>query len=363
MITAKNDLTRTLLAVISILLLIAGTVWVIKPFLAPLIWAIMIVISTWPVMLSLQERFNNRRGLAVTVMVIGQALILFVPLTLAILMVLANLDRISEFANGLIQRGMQGPPEWLVGLPLVGEKAGVAWNRFIANGVDGVLANIQPYVRQVFAWAAAQAGTLGLLALHFLLVVILSAVLYSAGEGYADYVKRFARRLSNERGEGIVTLAGKAIQSVAMGIVITALVQSTLGGIGLAVAGVPLPGLLTAVMLILCVAQLGPGLVLIPSTIWMFSQGDAMWGSFLVVWTVIVGTMDNFLRPWLIKKGADLPLLLIFAGVIGGLLAFGIIGLFIGPVVLAVTFTLLSAWINSGESPDNEGVATPPKAS
>lgn len=113
--------------------------------------------------------------------------------------------------------------------------------------------------------------------------------------------------------------------------------------------GVPAATVLTAVMLLLCIAQLGPGLVLIPAVIWLFWSGQTLWGSVLLVWTVIVGTMDNFLRPLLIKKGADLPLLLIFAGVIGGLIAFGIIGLFIGPVVLAVTYTLLAAWVS--ESP------------
>jgi predicted PurR-regulated permease PerM len=143
----------------------------------------------------------------------------------------------------------------------------------------------------------------------------------------------------------VTVLAGKAIRGVALGVGLTALAQSVLGGIGLAVAGVPAATVLTAVMLLLCIAQLGPGLVLIPAVIWLFWSGETLWGSLLLIWTVIVGTMDNFLRPILIRKGADLPLLLIFAGVIGGLLAFGIIGLFIGPVVLAVTYTLLGAWV------------------
>jgi predicted PurR-regulated permease PerM len=142
-------------------------------------------------------------------------------------------------------------------------------------------------------------------------------------------------------------MAGKAIRGVALGVGLTAVVQSVLGGIGLAVAGVPAAAALTAAMFLLCIAQLGPALVLIPAVIWLFWSGQTFWGSVLLVWTVIVGTMDNFLRPILIKKGADLPLLLIFAGVIGGLIAFGIIGLFIGPVVLAVTYTLLGSWVET----------------
>ena len=113
----------------------------------------------------------------------------------------------------------------------------------------------------------------------------------------------------------------------------------------------PFAGLLTAVMLLLCIAQLGPGLVLFPAVAWVYWSGETGWGTFLLVWSSVVVTMDNFLRPVLIKRGADLPLLLIFAGVIGGLLAFGLIGIFVGPVVLAVAYTLLDAWISMGEAP------------
>ena len=134
------------------------------------------------------------------------------------------------------------------------------------------------------------------------------------------------------------------------GVVVTALIQSSLGGIGLAIAGVPLAGLLTAVMLVLCIAQIGPLLVLLAGTAWLFANGEQGWGSFMLVWSFAVGLMDNFLRPVLIKMGADLPLLLIFAGVIGGLLSFGLIGLFVGPVVLAVTYTLVDNWVHSRET-------------
>ena len=133
---------------------------------------------------------------------------------------------------------------------------------------------------------------------------------------------------------------------MALGVGITALVQSILGGIGLAIAGLPLVAVLTALMFMFCIAQLGPGLVLVPAVIWLFWSDSTGWGTFLLVWTVIVTSLDNFLRPILIRKGADLPLLLILAGVIGGLLAFGLVGIFVGPVVLAVAYTLLQAWVD-----------------
>ena len=161
-------------------------------------------------------------------------------------------------------------------------------------------------------------------------------------------MRRFGRRLAAERGESSVVLAGQAIRAVALGVGVTAVVQTVLGGIGLAVAGVPFAGFLSAVMLMLCIAQLGPALVLFPAVAWMYWTGESAWGTVLLVWSLVVSALDNVLRPVLIKRGADLPLLLIFAGVIGGMLGFGLIGIFVGPVVLAVTYTLLEAWIEDG---------------
>jgi predicted PurR-regulated permease PerM len=126
---------------------------------------------------------------------------------------------------------------------------------------------------------------------------------------------------------------------------VTAVVQSVLGGIGLAIAGIPGAALLTALMFLLTIAQLGPMPVLIPAVIWLYWTDATGWATALLVWTAFVGTMDNFLRPWLMSKGADMPLLLVFSGVIGGLIAFGLIGIFIGPVVLVVTYRLLDTWM------------------
>jgi predicted PurR-regulated permease PerM len=181
--------------------------------------------------------------------------------------------------------------------------------------------------------------------LQFLLIVLITAILYATGETVARGVRRFARRLADERGEDSVVLAGQAIRAVALGVVVTAVVQSTIAGIGLAVVGIPYAAVLTAIIFILCIAQLGPTLILAPAVVWLYWTGDPLWGTVLLVWTVIVGTMDNFLRPILIRRGADLPLLLILVGVIGGLISMGVIGLFVGPTVLAVTYRLLESWI------------------
>jgi predicted PurR-regulated permease PerM len=159
-----------------------------------------------------------------------------------------------------------------------------------------------------------------------------------------------------------VVLAGQAIRAVALGVVVTAIVQSAAAGIGLAVVGIPYAAVLTAIIFILCIAQLGPLLVLAPAVGWLYWSGDAVWGSVLLVWTLLVGALDNVLRPILIKRGADLPLLLIFAGVIGGLVGLGIIGLFVGPVILAVTYRLLESWIADIDRQPGEGARSAPAA-
>jgi predicted PurR-regulated permease PerM len=130
-------------------------------------------------------------------------------------------------------------------------------------------------------------------------------------------------------------------------VVVTALAQAVFGGLGLLIAGVPFLGVLTGVMLLLAIAQIGVIPVLGTAAAWLYWSDQTAWGTFMLVWTIVAGTMDNFLRPILIKRGANLPLLLVFAGVVGGLLSFGLIGIFVGPVILAVADALLTSWIDS----------------
>jgi predicted PurR-regulated permease PerM len=341
-----RDLTRTMLAILCILLLIATSLWVLRPFLAAAVWAVMIVVSTWPLLKSLQLRFGGRRGLAVTVMTLAMLLLLVVPLWLAIDTIASHAEAIVNLARKFAASGLPQPPAWVGGVPLIGGKLSALWEQLADAGSQGLMAKAEPYAAQSGKWILAQVGGLGFMLLQFLLVVVFSAILYASGEAGASTVLRFGHRLAGERGENSVILAGQAIRGVALGVGVTAIVQTVLGGIGLAIAGVPFAALLSAVMLMLCIAQLGPGLILFPAVGWMFWMGDTGWGSFLLVWSLVVASIDNFLRPVLIKKGADLPLLLIFAGVIGGMLGFGLIGLFIGPVALAVTYTLFEAWID-----------------
>jgi len=203
-----------------------------------------------------------------------------------------------------------------------------------------------PYAGTLAQWLVSEAGNVGILLIQFALTLVLTPLMYASGEAAAQEVLRFGRRLAGDRGEDAVRLASQAIRGVALGVVVTAVAQAALSGIGLGLAGIKFAGLLTALIALLCIAQVGPTPVLLPAVIWLYWSGETGWGTFLLVWAMVVVSMDNVLRPVLIRRGADLPLLLIFAGVVGGLLAFGLVGVFVGPAVLAVAYTLLRAWID-----------------
>ena len=342
---ARGDLTRTVLAVLLIFALIAASLWVLRPFLLALVWATMIVVATWTLMLKVQAALR-RRSLAVLVMSGAMLIIFIVPLVLAIQAVVQNADTIAETARSLANREIPLPPEWVSKIPLVGSQVADYWREVTEGGKEGLANRLAPYAGDAAKWLAGQFGDIGVLIFHFLLTVAIAAILYAQGETAAAGLIQFGRRLAGERGERVVRLAGQAIRSVALGVVVTALVQTVLAGLGLAIARVPYAALLTAVVLFLCIAQIGPLLVLAPAVIWLFWIDATGRGTVLLIWTLVVGPIDNFLRPILIRRGADLPMLLIFAGVIGGLISFGIIGLFVGPVMLAVTYTLLREWMN-----------------
>jgi predicted PurR-regulated permease PerM len=341
----RRDITRTFVALLFVGGLIGTSLWILQPFLGAAIWAVTIVVATWPLMATIQRRLWGRRSLAVALMTVVLLCVLVVPLWLAIGTIVSNADQIAGWVKSLSSFEVPPPPAWLGRLPLFGDDLVAAWQKIAVAGLQDFMKKLAPYGAIVLRWFATEVGGFGILVLQFLLTVVFAAILYAEGERAASWIKRFAHRLAGVQGEHSIRLAGQAVRGVALGVVVTALVQSILGGIGLAIAGVPFAAVLTAVMFMLAIAQIGAVPVLVLAVVWTYWSVGTGWGTFLLIWTLVVGTMDNVLRPILIKKGADLPLLLIFIGVVGGLIAFGIIGLFVGPVVLAVAHKLLTAWV------------------
>jgi len=342
-----RDLPRTVLGVLALLAMIAAALWILRPFLLAIVWATMIVVATWPLMIGLQRRLAGRRSLAVAVMCVILVMFLLVPLLVAVVTLATSLDEIPRWVVTLKSMNLPEVPAWLVGIPIVGGKVATVWQEVVSAGADGLVARLSPYGAKIAQWLVSEAGSLGYMLIQFLLIVAIAGILYAQGETAAAGLRRFGHRLAGDRGEGAVVLGGQAIRSVALGIGVTALVQTTLGGVGLAMAGVPFAGALTALMLLLCLAQIGVVPVMLVAAGWLYFKDQTITAVVLLVWTVIVGSLDNVIRPMLIKRGVDLPMLVILAGVIGGLLTFGIIGLFVGPVVLAVNYTLCRDWVNS----------------
>jgi len=347
------DVTRILFAVVAIGGLIAASFWVLSPFLPALIWAVMIVVATWPEMRRVERLLGGRRGLAVAVMTVAMLAIILVPIGIAVTALIDRADEIAGWAKTLTHLSVPQLPEWVAQLPLVGKKTAAWWQGISSMRPEDLAAYVTPHLTQIGRWLIGQAGSLLALFVQLLLTLGVSAFLYAKGEAAAEWVLAFARRLAGREGERAARLSGQAIRAIALGIVVTALVQSLVGGIGLVVTGVPHAAVLTAIMFLLGIAQIGATPVLVGAVIWLYWQDQTLWGTVMVVWSLITASLDNFIRPILIRKGADLPLLLVFAGVLGGLLAFGIIGLFIGPVVLAVCYTLLVAWVGEGRSADD----------
>ena len=347
----QRDLTRTLLVILSIGALIVAAFWIVRPFVVTVIWATTIVVVTWPMMQRMQARLWQSRGLAIAAMMLILLFLFILPLMLAAGTILSNAGEILERVRSLASFRMPMAPRWMADLPFVGTRLAAAWAEAAASGVEGLWGRLVPHAGALTAWFVAKAGTIGYLTVQFLLTLILAAFMYAHGEEAASAALRFGRRLGGKQGEDLVILAAHAIRGVALGVGLTAAIQSVLGGAGLAIAGVPFAGVLTAVLFILCIAQIGMLLVLIPAVIWVYWSGHPAWGTFLLVWSLVASLLDNVLRPMLVRRSADLPLLLIFVGVIGGLVAFGLLGIFVGPVVLAVAYTILLTWMGPSDEP------------
>jgi predicted PurR-regulated permease PerM len=339
------DLARVTLSVLVIGLLVVSCLWILRPFIGAIVWATMVVVATWPTMLALQARLGGRRWLAIAIMTLAMLLVLVVPLVVAASAIVEHAGDMSGWVALLQRAELPGPPAWIADVPVVGARIAAEWQRLAATSHEELARQAAPYLVALARWVAGQLGGFGLLIVQFVLTILITALLYTTGEQAADGVRRFARRLAADRGDQAVVLAGQAIRAVALGIVVTAAVQSLAAGIGLAICGIPYPAVLASLVFMFCMVQIGPFLVMLPAIAWLYWTGHPALGTLLIVWTLLVGALDNVLRPILIRRGADMPLPLIFAGAIGGLVGLGLIGLFVGPVVLAVTYRLLQWWI------------------
>jgi predicted PurR-regulated permease PerM len=233
------ELTRDTLAVVFLFALIAASVWILLPFLGAIVWAIMIVVATWPVLLRLQRWLLNRRWLAVTTMTLLLLALFIVPFAFVIGALMQHFSDIATRMTSLAQFTIPPPPDWVAHLPLAGRRIATQWAQLAALSQDQLAAQLSPYLVGSSRWMAVRLGGLGSLLIQIVLTVLVSAVFYATGESAAAIAVRFGARLAGQQGEQAIRLAGQAIRGVALGVVLTALVHALLGGIGLVVVGVP----------------------------------------------------------------------------------------------------------------------------
>jgi len=344
----SGDITRVVLMVLFIVMLLTGSFLTLLPFLGGLIWAATVVIATWPLLLRVRAKTGKRPWVAVLVMTSVVLLAVILPFGFAVSTLLDVLHRGPELLGDFLTRGLGPPPEWLGQIPAVGDQLVAKWQVLAAGGRDGLIEAAQPYVGDAAQWMLAITGGIGAVTVQILLTIVLVAILYSQGETAARGALALGFRLGGERGMDVMRLAAQAVRSVALGVVVTALVQSVLTGLALWLCGIPAAGVLAALVFMLGIAQLGPLPIMLPAIAWLYWTDQYVWGTVLLVLAIPIGALDNVLRPILIRRGVQLPMLLIIAGVIGGLIGFGVMGLFIGPVLLAATYTLAKSWVAEG---------------
>ncbi len=318
---------------------------VLRPFLPAILWASIIVVATWPLMLHLQRLLGGRRVLAVAVMSTGLSAVIVAPVALLLGTLIARLPELRDVGGRLLAGPWPGPPPWLARLPF-GPHLVDSWQQAAQRSPEYWTEWIRPYFSEAALWLSHHLGTLGGITLDFLLALVLVVVFYLHGESLADRTLKVARRVGGARGEESVALAGQAMRAIASGVVVTALAEAILSGLGLWVAGIPAAGVLTSVIFLLCVMQLGAMPVLVPAALWLGFSDHLGWAIALAAWALLMSVGEGILRPWLIQRGARLPMMLVLGGVLGGLLAFGIAGIFIGPVVLAVWQRILDKWVS-----------------
>ena len=326
------------------LLLLAGCLLVMRPFVSALLWAIVLCFASWPVYERLLRWLGNRRTLVASLMTLAMILVIFLPFVIAGSSLADNIRDFTASIRSAIEKGPPDPPAWLAKIPVVGQKAADQWQS-LAQDTGRLWAESRRFVEPVSSWLLKAGFGLGRGLLGLALSIFITFFLFRDGGELAERLTTTVNRIGGDRGRRLLTVAGNTVRGVVYGILGTALAQAITAAIGFLIAGVPGVGLL-ALLTFFCsiVPVLGTGLVWIPAAIWLFHQGSIGWGVFMLIWGVGVASLDNIVKPWLISQGSDMPFLLIFFGVIGGALAFGFIGVFLGPTLLAVGFRIAEEW-------------------
>lgn len=332
------------LRIVALALLVLGCFVVLRPFLSAVMWAVILAIACWPVYSRLLGWLRGRHTLAAALMTVGTILILLIPFLLIGIGLADEVTRSATTIKQLLESPPTEPPAWVHKVPLVGTHVAEGW-REVASDTAWIRSRLREFIEPVSKWLLAVSVHFANGLVDLALSIFIVFFLFRDGIAAAQRFAEATENLAGDEGRKLMELAGRTIRGVVYGILGTALAQSILLGTGLAIAGVPCAGLLALATFLLSVVPLGPPLVYVPAAIWLFCQGSTGWGVFLLCWgLLIVSSVDNFLKPLIIGQGSRLPFILVFLGIMGGASVFGLIGIFLGPTLLAVGFRLLERW-------------------
>ncbi|HKM27841.1 MAG TPA: AI-2E family transporter [Thiopseudomonas sp.] len=338
-----------LLAQILLLVLLGACLWVLTPFVTALFWAAVLAFASWPVMRFLTRVLKGNASLAAGLLTSGWVLIVAGPLVWLGFNIADHIRNATELIKNLQVTGLPDAPEWLIDVPMVGDRLLELWQTVDQQGA-AFLATAKPYMGQTGNWLLARSASIGAGILELALSLLLVFFFYRDGPRLANFAKSLVERLIEDRADHYINLVAGTVRRVVNGVIGTAAAQAIVALFGFAVAGVPGALLLAALTFILSLIPMGPPLIWGPAVAWLVFQNEYGMAVFMFLWgLLVISSVDNFLKPYLISRGGNLPLVVVLMGVFGGLFAFGFMGLFLGPTLLAVAYSLVSDWIASNQ--------------
>jgi predicted PurR-regulated permease PerM len=335
-----------LIAIGILVLLLLGCLLVLMPFVSAILWAAVLCLSTWPLYQRAVILVRGHNSIAALLMTIALAITVVAPFAIVGASIASNVSDVIGAIRNVIHEGPPQLPAFVVQIPFVGPWMSTHWHEFTSEGAVS-LEQLGSFIDPLKTFLLKVGAAVGEGLLQVSLSLIICFFLYRDGQRAAQKLNEIVDRLVGERGLRLLEVARETIFGVVYGIIGTALAQAILAGIGFLIAGVPGALLLAFMTFVLAAIPIGPPLIWIPASVWLFWQGERGWGIFMAIWgLLIVSGSDNVIKPMLISRAGNTPLLLIMLGVFGGALAFGFIGLFLGPTLLAVGYSLLDDWIS-----------------
>jgi predicted PurR-regulated permease PerM len=338
---------------VAMVLLLLGCLVVIRPFSSVLLWSVVLCFSSWPIYQKLLKSVGNRRTIAALAMTLGLVLVMLMPFLIVGGKLGSNVKELAAATRTWLDEGPPAPPGWLERVPGIGKWASDYWQGLSGDSTK-LFEESKRFIEPASAWLLKASLAMGRGVLEMGLSILVTFFLFRDGQAIAERMQAGAHRLGGEQGRHLLEVAGKTVRGVVYGILGTALVQAVTAGVGFIIAGVPGAILLALLTFFLSVVPMGPPLVWLPAALYLFHHGSTGWGVFMLIWGLGVSSVDNVVKPWLISQGSDMPFLLILFGVLGGAMAFGFIGVFLGPTLLAVGFRLVEEWASAApaKAPD-----------